>query len=341
MSSDIVSARDIAQTDASLSDRKDKSRKRRHSELSDLDEEQESSEVDVALSTSAKISSLTRQVLHLQQLLQNVRASQSSKEHPCPAPSCTKGFERLQHLNRHIRIEEDETHKELAKVIDETWCARCAKDFSKPTGLVKHERKPHCEVYMSRLDKVAIRTGLPSPPPDSPIAVNDEICRQAPLLYLLMRQLTPCSDEIGHAARDGMPASHPSHQIPQSFEPLGGQSLTESVAENQGRASSDYFTSYDGCPSSASPDPSTTTQSYQHPQIASEQPFVNSPPPITTTAMPEETSTPHLCVNISQEVASDSQRAQILPLTVEILEVVLADLKGGNGHGMSVTLPFE
>lgn len=38
-------------------------------------------------------------------------------------------------------------------------------------------------------------------------------------------------------------------------------------------------------------------------------------------------------------VASDPIRSTIIPLTVEALEIVLADLKGGRGQGMRLTLP--
>ncbi len=76
------------------------------------------------------------------------------KGHPCPAPSCAGNCKRVQSLYRHIRQQTDTAHKKLPEIIKETQCSVCGKKFKRPTGLVRHERETHREIYKSRLKKV-------------------------------------------------------------------------------------------------------------------------------------------------------------------------------------------
>ena len=94
-------------------------------------------------------------------------ALQTAKRHRCPAPSCTKRFNRVQHLNRHIRNQKNDVHKRLARVIAARWCTPCNKGVARPVDLVKHENTRHGATHESRLDNFLIRAGLPSPPPQT------------------------------------------------------------------------------------------------------------------------------------------------------------------------------
>ncbi len=120
------------------------------------------------------IECLEHQVSCLTKLLQQAYAPQrkTSTKHNCPASSCGKPFTTLEHLCRHIREQKGSTHEPLAVLINETHCSVCSKTCSRPSDLVKHERKFHRQTYVSRLDKF-FGTWVPlSPLSSDSIAVN-------------------------------------------------------------------------------------------------------------------------------------------------------------------------
>jgi len=91
--------------------------------------------------------------------------------------------------------------------------------------------------------------------------------------------------------------------------------------------------------STISADPSIPEDSYRHPQIYSEQVVIRPPfTPVDTSGMHKELPC-RICAYFLLAVAGNPIRSTIIPLTVEALEIVLADLKGGRGQGMRLTLP--
>jgi len=171
MSSSITSSRAAVRLDSSASHHepliRHKDRKRRSPEYRGGDDNNQSGFIP---SRSATIRTLKRQVLCLQQLLQDASAQphMTPTGHTCPSASCLKRFKKIEHLYRHVRSQNDPTHKSLAVFIDETHCVTCFKTFRRPTDLVKHEKQRHGETFTSRLDRF-----LQSPPSSHPVAVDD------------------------------------------------------------------------------------------------------------------------------------------------------------------------
>ncbi len=247
-----------------------KGRKRSHSESQDHVRD-ESGEADPASLTPATIISVNRE--------DSCVPPPTAKRHLCPAPSCTKGFKRVQHLYRHIRNKNNDAHMKWARIIATRWCTPCSKGFARPVGLVKHKRIKHGETYESRLDIVLIRAGLPSPPPETSGASDHTSCRQARRHLIPIFPLTLSSDGMDQTnLYEPLPASEPCHKFQQPFA-LYGQSSNERLLDNQGKSLSER-------PPTNSSAPSTTAESYQHPQMHNEQ-FVINPPltPVNTTGM--------------------------------------------------------
>ena len=119
------------------------------------------------------IATLEGQVSCLQQLLY-CHTQQPATQFSCRAVSCKKEFKRVEHLYRHIRVQQhDPTHKPLVGLINETHCVRCSKTYRRPTDLVRHEKVVHHEIYTSRLDRFLSPPVLPSPPSSISGAVDD------------------------------------------------------------------------------------------------------------------------------------------------------------------------
>lgn len=138
----------------------------------------ENVKIDTISSMSATIETLKHQVSCLQQLLRDAYTPlhMASIPHTCPAISCKKPFKRLEHLYRHIREQNDPAHEPLAGLINETRCLVCSKNLKRPQDLVKHEKKAHGELYISRLDKF-LGTSLPLSPSSTSVAVDDATSR--------------------------------------------------------------------------------------------------------------------------------------------------------------------
>jgi len=64
----------------------------------------------------------------------------------------------------------------LQAFINETRCLVCSKNLKRPQDLVKHEKKAHGELYISRLDKF-LGTSLSLSPSSTSVAVDDATSR--------------------------------------------------------------------------------------------------------------------------------------------------------------------
>ena len=118
----------------------------------------DSSQNDSTQQMTTMIEFLKIKVSHFQRLLLDNHIQKTlvtnSKKHSCRVIDCEKVFNRLNHLNKHIRQSDDAVHKTLAILIDEIYCVTCNMSFDKATDLVRHEKLAHHELYRSRLDKI-------------------------------------------------------------------------------------------------------------------------------------------------------------------------------------------
>lgn len=118
----------------------------------------DSSQNDPTQQMAKTIEFLKAKVSHFQRLLLDNHIQKTpvtnSKKHPCRVIDCGKAFNRLDHLNKHIRQCDDAVHKTLAILIDEAYCVACNMSFGRATDLVRHEKLAHHELYRSRLDKI-------------------------------------------------------------------------------------------------------------------------------------------------------------------------------------------
>ena len=118
----------------------------------------DSSQNDSTQQMTKTIEFLKIKVSHFQRLLLDNHIQKTSvtnsKKHSCRVIDCEKVFNRLNHLNKHIRQSDDAVHKMLAILIDEIYCVTCNMSFDKATDLVRHEKLAHHELYRSRLDKI-------------------------------------------------------------------------------------------------------------------------------------------------------------------------------------------
>ena len=159
--------------------------------------------MDAALSTPATSASVNRKNLN--------PPLQSAKYH-CPAPSYTKVFRRIQHINRHIRDQKDDAYKKLASVIAAKRYTSCNKEFPRPIDFAKHQRIAYSETNELRLYKVLIIARLPTPPPEASGISDHTSRRRARRHFIPMFPLIPSSDGTHHSdLYKPLPALEPTH----------------------------------------------------------------------------------------------------------------------------------
>ena len=117
---------------------------------------------------------LERENRSLRQLLQQTQTPSQTQpaKYACRAAACTKCFNHVEHLYRHIRNQSDIDYKALCTIIEETCCRICGEDLGLPRLLVNHERKGHGLCYKTRLDKI-FQPPAPLSPPSSTYTGDD------------------------------------------------------------------------------------------------------------------------------------------------------------------------
>lgn len=84
----------------------------------------------------------------------NIVIEESYSNQFCPVKDCnSQPFKQPEHLHRHIKNRQDESHQKLVRYINETYCVSCAKPHSRPCDLVRHEKAFHHEDCFSRVSK--------------------------------------------------------------------------------------------------------------------------------------------------------------------------------------------
>jgi hypothetical protein len=71
----------------------------------------------------------------------------------CPLTKCSRKLQRRRYLHQHIRSTLE--HEFLKKIIDETYCLQCNRDFTDGKALANHDNAHHDEPSFSRIDSFA------------------------------------------------------------------------------------------------------------------------------------------------------------------------------------------
>ena len=88
-------------------------------------------------------------------LIMQKRSTAETPEFRCPAVKCSRKYERLDRLQRHIRKSKCLRHRSPREIIDRNYCLQCHKRFKNGKGLASHDVTHHREQGSSRINSFA------------------------------------------------------------------------------------------------------------------------------------------------------------------------------------------